>query len=189
MSAQRRGTNASPEAGIISINVVRPESFPTGNNRDIPVSVQELVYGRKATGVGASSKSLDRQNELSSSSEEVHSSRKDRGSSEGLDTHLLQRKSPTEKSLVEKPKYFVRGPEVEVAPSNGKKASGRSSSLHKEESALTSAKQGQEIPKEQSEGQGKSKVQVKQALPTELYNSKERKDSHGKFAQYGKNSD
>ncbi|MBW0584168.1 hypothetical protein O181_123883, partial [Austropuccinia psidii MF-1] len=33
-----------------------------GSNRDIPVSVQELVYGGKAEGVGASSKSLDRHN-------------------------------------------------------------------------------------------------------------------------------
>ncbi|MBW0508822.1 hypothetical protein O181_048537 [Austropuccinia psidii MF-1] len=55
-----------------SISSRRPESFPTGNNRNIPVSVQELVYGSKATGVGTSSKSLDRHNELISSSEEVN---------------------------------------------------------------------------------------------------------------------
>ncbi|MBW0570383.1 hypothetical protein O181_110098 [Austropuccinia psidii MF-1] len=40
---------------------------PKGNNRDIPVSVQQLVYGGKAAGVGTSSKSLDRHNELLSS--------------------------------------------------------------------------------------------------------------------------
>ncbi|MBW0556024.1 hypothetical protein O181_095739 [Austropuccinia psidii MF-1] len=57
---------------------------PKGNNRNIPVSIQELVYGGKAAGVGTSSKSLDRHNELISSSEEVHGPRKDRGSSEGL---------------------------------------------------------------------------------------------------------
>ncbi|MBW0591648.1 hypothetical protein O181_131363, partial [Austropuccinia psidii MF-1] len=48
-------------------------------------------------------------------------------------------------------------------------------------------------PKDQSEGQakgkGKVKAQVEQALPTELQNSKERKDSHGQCVQYGKNSD
>ncbi|MBW0568025.1 hypothetical protein O181_107740 [Austropuccinia psidii MF-1] len=37
----------SPEAVITSIPVVRPEPFPTGNNRNIPFSVQELVYGGK----------------------------------------------------------------------------------------------------------------------------------------------
>ncbi|MBW0581665.1 hypothetical protein O181_121380 [Austropuccinia psidii MF-1] len=37
----------SPEAEITAIAVVRPESLSTGNNRDIPVSVQELVYGSK----------------------------------------------------------------------------------------------------------------------------------------------
>ncbi|MBW0548832.1 hypothetical protein O181_088547 [Austropuccinia psidii MF-1] len=44
----------SPEAEIAAITVVRAESFPAGRNRDIPVSVQELVYGGKATGVGNS---------------------------------------------------------------------------------------------------------------------------------------
>ncbi|MBW0529206.1 hypothetical protein O181_068921 [Austropuccinia psidii MF-1] len=62
----------SPEADITAIPVVRPESFPAGSNRDIPVSVQELVYGGKEAGVGTSDKSLDRHIELLSSSEEVH---------------------------------------------------------------------------------------------------------------------
>ncbi|MBW0583262.1 hypothetical protein O181_122977 [Austropuccinia psidii MF-1] len=35
---------------------------PKGSNRDIPVSVQELVYGGKEPGVGTSAKSLDRHN-------------------------------------------------------------------------------------------------------------------------------
>ncbi|MBW0519468.1 hypothetical protein O181_059183 [Austropuccinia psidii MF-1] len=52
----------SPEAEITAIPVVRPESFPAGNNRDIPVSVQELVYGGKTAGVGTSAKPLDRHN-------------------------------------------------------------------------------------------------------------------------------
>ncbi|MBW0564773.1 hypothetical protein O181_104488 [Austropuccinia psidii MF-1] len=92
----------SPEADITAIPVVRPESFPEDNNRDIPVLVQELVYGSKAAGVQTSAKSLDRHNELLSSSEGVHGPRKDRRSSEGLDTHVLQGTSPTDKSLVEK---------------------------------------------------------------------------------------
>ncbi|MBW0516681.1 hypothetical protein O181_056396 [Austropuccinia psidii MF-1] len=54
----------SPEADITAIVVVRPESLSTGNNRDIPVSVQEMVYGGKAARVGTSPKSLDRHNEL-----------------------------------------------------------------------------------------------------------------------------
>ncbi|MBW0572470.1 hypothetical protein O181_112185 [Austropuccinia psidii MF-1] len=90
----------SPEADITAIPVVRPESFPTGNNINIPVSIQELVYGGKAAGVGTYAKSLDRHNELISSSEKVHRPRKDRRSSEGLDTHVLQRTSATDKSLV-----------------------------------------------------------------------------------------
>ncbi|MBW0571882.1 hypothetical protein O181_111597 [Austropuccinia psidii MF-1] len=128
MSAQRKGTNGgcqnfhqfpklastfgtlieSPEADITAILVFRPESFPAGSNRDIPVSVQELVYGGKAAGLETSAKSLDRNNELLSSSEEVNGPRKDRRTSEGLKTHVLQGTSPTNKSLVEKPKHVVR---------------------------------------------------------------------------------
>ncbi|MBW0551110.1 hypothetical protein O181_090825 [Austropuccinia psidii MF-1] len=54
----------SPEADITAITVGRPESLPEGSNKDIPVSVQELVYGGKAEGVGTSAKPLDRHNEL-----------------------------------------------------------------------------------------------------------------------------
>ncbi|MBW0552254.1 hypothetical protein O181_091969 [Austropuccinia psidii MF-1] len=77
------------------------------------------------------------------------------------------------------------GPE-EVGPRKGQQPSGSSPSLHKQKSASISAKQGQANPKEQPEGKGK--IQVQQALPTKLQNSKEREDSHGQCVQYGKNS-
>ncbi|MBW0515414.1 hypothetical protein O181_055129 [Austropuccinia psidii MF-1] len=96
-------------------------------------------------------------NELISSSKEFHGSRKDRGPSEGVDTHILQRRSPKDKSLVEKPKYFVRGPEEDVGPKNEQQPCGSSSRLHKQESSSTSAKQGKASPKEQSEGKAKGK--------------------------------
>ncbi|MBW0580559.1 hypothetical protein O181_120274 [Austropuccinia psidii MF-1] len=106
--------------------------------------------------------------------EEVHGPRKDRRTCEGLDTHVFQGTSPTDKSLVEKPKHAVRGPEEEVGPRKGKQLSGSSPSLHKRNSASKSAKQEQSNPKEQSAGQakgkGKGKIQVEQALPTELQN-------------------
>ncbi|MBW0594052.1 hypothetical protein O181_133767, partial [Austropuccinia psidii MF-1] len=51
----------SPEADITAIAVVRPGSRSTGNNRDIQVSVQELVDGSKRARVGTSPKALDRQ--------------------------------------------------------------------------------------------------------------------------------
>ncbi|MBW0573530.1 hypothetical protein O181_113245 [Austropuccinia psidii MF-1] len=166
---------------------------PKGNNRDIPVSVKELVYGGKAARVGTSPKSFDRHHELISSSEEAHGARKDRGTSEGLQTYVLQRTSPTDKRLDEKPKHVIRGPEESVGPREVKQLSGSSPSLHKQKSASTSAKQAQANPKDQPEGQakckGKGKAQVEQALPAELHDSREREDSHGKCVQYGKNSD
>ncbi|MBW0507096.1 hypothetical protein O181_046811 [Austropuccinia psidii MF-1] len=110
-----------PEADIIAITAVRPEPFPTSNNRDIPVSVKELVYGRKQTGVGTSEK-------------------KDRGPSEGSDTHVLQRTSPTDKSLVEKPKHFVRGAEAEVGQ-------GKENSPVEAPQASTSKNLCQQVPK------------------------------------------
>ncbi|MBW0556762.1 hypothetical protein O181_096477 [Austropuccinia psidii MF-1] len=77
----------NPEADITAV-AVRPKSLPIGSSRDIPVSVQKLVYGSKTAQVGTSPKSLDRHHELISSSEKVHAARKDRGTSEGLDTHV-----------------------------------------------------------------------------------------------------
>ncbi|MBW0512585.1 hypothetical protein O181_052300 [Austropuccinia psidii MF-1] len=177
----------SSEADITAIPVFRPESFPTGNSGDIPVSVQELVYGGKASVVGTSSKPLDRDHELLFSSKKALGTRKDRGLSEGLNTHVLQRKSPEDEGLVENPNHFIRGPEKRVVPKEGKKPSGSSSRLSKQESTSTSLKQGQGSPKAQSEGKGK--VQVELTLPTELQNSKERKDSPVKCAQYGKSFD
>ncbi|MBW0509176.1 hypothetical protein O181_048891 [Austropuccinia psidii MF-1] len=140
----------SPEADTTAIPIIIPEPFLTGNNRNIPVSLQELVYDSKAAGLGTSTNSLDRNNELISSSEEVHGPRKNRGPSEGFDTHVSQRTSPTDKILVEKPKHFVRGPEEEVGPRKEPKPFGSSPSLHKQESASTSSKQGQVSPKEKS---------------------------------------
>ncbi|MBW0581527.1 hypothetical protein O181_121242, partial [Austropuccinia psidii MF-1] len=97
-----------PEADITAIPAVRPKLFPTGNNRNIAVSIQELVYGGKKAGVGASAKYSYRYNELIYSSEELHGPRKDKGSSEWLYTHFLQRTSPTDKSL-QPPKNNQKG--------------------------------------------------------------------------------
>ncbi|MBW0516269.1 hypothetical protein O181_055984 [Austropuccinia psidii MF-1] len=151
----------SPEADITAIPVVRPESFSTGSKRAIPVSVQELASGGKAAGVGPSAKSLDRHNELLSSSEEAHGPRKNRQTSERLDTHVFQGTSPTDKSLVEKPKHVVGGPEEEVGPRKGQQTSGSSPSLHKQKYASTSAKQVQETPKSNQKGKQKAKGKAK----------------------------
>ncbi|MBW0574199.1 hypothetical protein O181_113914 [Austropuccinia psidii MF-1] len=94
----------------------------------------------------------------SSSSEEVHGARKYIGTSEGLDTNVLQRTILTDKSLVEKPKHAIRGPEEEFGLREVKQPSGSSPSLHKQNSASTSAKQAQESPKDQPEEQAKGKA-------------------------------
>ncbi|MBW0558861.1 hypothetical protein O181_098576 [Austropuccinia psidii MF-1] len=128
-----------------------------GNNRYIPVSVQELVYGSKETGLETSSESFNRHNELLYSSDEAHEPRKDRGSSEGLDTHVLQRISPTDKSLIERPKYPVRGPEEEIGPMEAPQAS-------------TSKNLPQKVPKKNKKAQksnqkGKQKAKSKWKKP------------------------
>ncbi|MBW0568537.1 hypothetical protein O181_108252 [Austropuccinia psidii MF-1] len=137
--------------------------------------------------------SLNRHHELTSSSEEVHGARKDRGTSEGLDTHVLQMTSQTDKILVEKPKHFIRGPAEEVGPRIRKQPSGSSPSHPKQKSASKSAQKAQENSEDQPQGQangkGQGKAQVEQALPTELQDSQEREDSLGQCVQYGKNSD
>ncbi|MBW0571308.1 hypothetical protein O181_111023, partial [Austropuccinia psidii MF-1] len=159
--------NFSPEERHKSKMPELPPVPKAGNNRDIPVSVQELVYCRKAAGVGTSAKSLDRHNELLSSCEDIHGSRKDRRISEGT-----RRRSWREEK---------------------KTAQWKHPKLPKQNSASKSAKQGQADPKEQSEGKekfkGKGKIQVEQALTTELQHSQGGEDSHGQCVQYGKNSD
>ncbi|MBW0536137.1 hypothetical protein O181_075852 [Austropuccinia psidii MF-1] len=109
-----------------TIPFVRPELFQTAKTGDIPVSVQEEVYGGKEVEVETSAKLLDRNNELLSSSEEVHGPRKDSRPFEGLENHFLQRTSPKDKRLVEKAKHFVRGPEERVCQKQGKNPSGSS---------------------------------------------------------------
>ncbi|MBW0480438.1 hypothetical protein O181_020153 [Austropuccinia psidii MF-1] len=123
----------SQEAGITAIPVVTPDLFPAGRNREIPVSVQELVYGGKKAGVGTSAKSLNRNNEL-----------------------LYSRTSPIDKSLAENPKHVIRGPEEEVVPGKGKQPCGSYPSLHKQKYASTSSTKGKANPKEQSKGQSQS---------------------------------
>ncbi|MBW0589417.1 hypothetical protein O181_129132 [Austropuccinia psidii MF-1] len=108
MSAQRRGTNGGFQ------NFHQFPKFPINNSGNIPVSLQDLVYGSKTAGMGASAKSLDRPNELLPSSEEVHGPRKDSRLYEGLETYVLQRTSTKDKGLVGKSKHFVRGPEERV---------------------------------------------------------------------------
>ncbi|MBW0591730.1 hypothetical protein O181_131445 [Austropuccinia psidii MF-1] len=179
----------SPEAEITAIAVVRPDSLSTGNNRDIPVSVQELVYSSKPARVGTSPKYLDRHHELISSSEEINGARKGGRTSEGLDTLVLERTSPTDQCLVVKPKHVIIGLEEEVGPRQGRHPIGSSPSLHMQNSASTSAQQAKANPKDQSQGQAKGKAQMEQALPAELQGSQQREDSHVQCAQYGKNSD
>ncbi|MBW0593749.1 hypothetical protein O181_133464, partial [Austropuccinia psidii MF-1] len=99
----------SPEAEINAISAVRSESLSTGKNRYVPFSVQELVYGSKKARVA----------------------RKDRGTSEGWDTHVLERTSPTDKILVEKPEHVIRGPGNEIGIRKAKQPSGRSPILNK----------------------------------------------------------
>ncbi|MBW0581800.1 hypothetical protein O181_121515, partial [Austropuccinia psidii MF-1] len=174
------------------IQVINPKDKNVSRKERHKWRMPELPLVPKSR-VGTSPKYLDRHHELISSSEEINGARKDRRTSEELVTHVLQRTGPTDKTLVEKTKHVIRGPEEEVGPRKGKQPSGSSPSLHKQKSASTSAKKAQENPKDQPEGQekgkGKGKAQVEQALPAELQDSQEREEIHGQCVQYGKSSD
>ncbi|MBW0529371.1 hypothetical protein O181_069086 [Austropuccinia psidii MF-1] len=117
-SPKSQGQYCQPR-GEAKMEIPNLPPVPKGNNRNVPVSVKELVYGGKASGVGTSAKFLDGHNELISFSEDVYGPRKDRRSSEGLDTHFLKKTSQKDKSLVEKPKHVVREPKEEVGPRKG----------------------------------------------------------------------
>ncbi|MBW0468600.1 hypothetical protein O181_008315 [Austropuccinia psidii MF-1] len=98
---------------------------------DIPVSVQELVHGRKAAVLGTSTKPLDKDNELISSSKEPLRHRKGRIPSDRLEPNVCQREISRDKSLVEKPKPVIRGSEEAVGPKEEQHSCGSSSILHK----------------------------------------------------------
>ncbi|MBW0472719.1 hypothetical protein O181_012434 [Austropuccinia psidii MF-1] len=169
-SSQRLATTfdtliESPEADITAIPVVRPGSFPTGRNRDIPVSVQEVVYGGKAAGVGTSAKYLDRQNELLSSSEEAHGTRKYRRTSEGLDTNVLQGTSPTDKSLVEKPKHAFREPEEEVDPRKGNSSVEAPQASRSKKPPQKMPNKDKQTPKSNQKGKKKAKPKWNKPYP------------------------
>ncbi|MBW0578085.1 hypothetical protein O181_117800 [Austropuccinia psidii MF-1] len=161
-SSQRLAINfytliESGEAEITAIPVVRPEPFPTGKNRNIPVSIQELVYGGNAAGVGTSAKSLDMHNELISSSEEVHGPRKARLKNQSMLSENQKKKLAKKK---------VKSP-VEAAKSPQEK-------IH-----LNKCQIRQANPKEHSEGQEKgkrkAKAQVEQAYPQSYIITKKEK--------------
>ncbi|MBW0564423.1 hypothetical protein O181_104138 [Austropuccinia psidii MF-1] len=176
----------SPEAEITAIPIFRPEQFTTGNNRDIPVSVQKLVYGRKAVGVETSARSLDRSNELISSSEKFMGPKKT--------TVLLRGWTPMScKGQVHQIKAWLKNQSILSEDKKKKLAQGKENSTVEAPQASTRSKQGQDIPKQQSDeqekGKGKGKSQVERALVTELHNYKKREDSHGHCVQYSQSSD
>ncbi|MBW0543315.1 hypothetical protein O181_083030 [Austropuccinia psidii MF-1] len=138
---------------------------PKGSSsRDIPVSVQELLYGGKAEGVGASAKVLEKENKVISSSGEAQRPRKDAAASSRMYSNFLQRESLKDKGWVGKPKHGIRGLEEGVGPKGGQHPCGSSPILPKEESASMNTKKRQKIPKDQQEG--KAKLQMVQALPS-----------------------
>ncbi|MBW0592635.1 hypothetical protein O181_132350 [Austropuccinia psidii MF-1] len=116
---------------------------------------QELIYSKKAAGVGTSAKPLDSENKLIPSSEEALRPRKERGHFERMESNVCQRESQTDKSLVEKPKDFITGVEEAVGPKERQQCCGSSTSPQKQESSLTSTKHRHKIPQKQPEGQCK----------------------------------
>ncbi|MBW0464898.1 hypothetical protein O181_004613 [Austropuccinia psidii MF-1] len=106
----------SPEAEITFFPAVRSKQLPGSSSGDIPVSVQELVYGGKAEGVGSASQLVDRNSELFFQSKEILGFKKDTKNSGRLDTNILERTSPKDKILAEKPKHVIRGSEEGAVP-------------------------------------------------------------------------
>ncbi|MBW0503389.1 hypothetical protein O181_043104 [Austropuccinia psidii MF-1] len=155
----------SSEACITAIPVFRPESFPTGSNRDIPVSVQELLYGGKedewellpSLCIGTMSSYLQVKNFKGPEKTE----------------ELLRGWTPMSfKGQVQQIQAWFKSQSMLSEDQKKKFARGKYNSTMESPQAPTSAKQGQAHSKEQSEGQakgkGKHKMQVAQALPTEL---------------------
>ncbi|MBW0557216.1 hypothetical protein O181_096931 [Austropuccinia psidii MF-1] len=85
-----------------------------------------------------------------------------------MHSNVVHRESSKDKGFLENPNMLSENRRKKLAQKKDKTPCGSSLSL-----------------KDQPEGKGK--VQMKQNLPRELQNSKERKESHGQSVQYGKN--
>ncbi|MBW0591217.1 hypothetical protein O181_130932 [Austropuccinia psidii MF-1] len=151
----------SPESDITALAVVIPESLSTGNNRYIPVSVQELVYGIKTARVVTFPKSLDRHHELLSSSEEVHGPKNTEELLKGLTPMSCKGQVQQIKAWLKKPKHVIRGPKGEVGSREGKQPSGSSPSLNKQKSASKVPKNSQQTLKTNQKGNQKAKEKAK----------------------------
>ncbi|MBW0521257.1 hypothetical protein O181_060972 [Austropuccinia psidii MF-1] len=164
----------------------------TSAQRDIPVSVQELVYGIKAAGVGTFEKYLDRHNELIFSSEEVHEPRNYSGPSGGWTPMSC-------KGQVQQIKAWFKNQSLLSEDQQKKLAQGKENSPVEAPQASTIKNLPQQGKKRTSNTQRairrarkrkrERQIPVEKALHSELQNYKQRKDSHGKFVQYGKKSD
>ncbi|MBW0475736.1 hypothetical protein O181_015451 [Austropuccinia psidii MF-1] len=128
------------------------------SNRDIPGSVQELVYGSKATGVGTLSKSLDRHNELKSSSEEVHRHGKYRVPSGGWTPMSY-------KGQVQQIKAWLKKKRILSEDQEKKLAQGKDNSPVEAPQASTSSKKDKQYPKSNKKckknAKGKKNLNVK----------------------------
>ncbi|MBW0479552.1 hypothetical protein O181_019267 [Austropuccinia psidii MF-1] len=148
-----------PEGDITGITVVRSGRIQTSISRDVPVLVQEMVFGRKEEGMRASSQILDKEKELLPSSEDVLGARKHTKASEILETHVLKGKGIKNKIFFEKLKHFIRGSEERVGPKEGQQTCGNCRSLHKKESNSKSAKTQASKPQRKTRRAGKGKME------------------------------
>ncbi|MBW0563311.1 hypothetical protein O181_103026, partial [Austropuccinia psidii MF-1] len=173
--APRGSITKEPFKGPAELEVTTPS-----NQMDVNQDIS--VINQRYKNVSPKERHKWRMPELPPVPKDVHGSRKDRKTSEGLQTHVLKRKSPTDKNLVENQSMLSEDQKKKLAQ-------GKENSPVEAPQASTSAKHTPENTKDQPEGQAKGKSQVEQALPVELQDSQEREDSHGQCLQYGKNSD
>ncbi|MBW0579252.1 hypothetical protein O181_118967 [Austropuccinia psidii MF-1] len=185
-----KDNNVSPEERH-KLRMPELPPVPKGNNRYILVSVQELVYGSKETGVGTSSKSFDRKNDFIYSGDEIHGPSKYGGPSEGLGTHVLQRTSPKDKSLVEK-KPFCQRTRRRSWPKEKTTALWKLLKPPQEIIFLKKRQTRTSKPQRAIRRARKRKRERQNPSLTGLIHRatefQRKKDSHGQCVQYGKNS-
>ncbi|MBW0470271.1 hypothetical protein O181_009986 [Austropuccinia psidii MF-1] len=112
-----------PQADRTSISVIRDEQLSEGSSGNIPVSLQELVYGGKAAGMGTPDQLVDRNNELLPSIKEVIIPRKDSRLSEGLDTHVCKGKVQEIKAWLKNQSILSEDQKKEKSPVEAPQAS------------------------------------------------------------------
>ncbi|MBW0552560.1 hypothetical protein O181_092275 [Austropuccinia psidii MF-1] len=110
--------DVSSESELVHDNISTAEPFSSGSNRDLSMSIQELIQSRQRGGVGNIPKPLAVGHKLLLTHQVLSGSGEYHRTLRRMEHIVLQRQGQRDKELVEKSKSFIHKPEavLEMTP-------------------------------------------------------------------------